>query len=93
VQPPQREGFGSTIITRSFPYHLGGKATVRYELVGFEADFCVPARHISGPQTPAGCGIARRRRRRGRPRRCRRGRRRVQIGRAERLPHQAADQR
>lgn len=46
VQAPKRQGFGSTIIQRSIPYDLGGKADVRYALPGLEADFCVPARHI-----------------------------------------------
>ena len=46
VQAPTRQGFGSTIIQRSIPYDLGGKAEVRYVLTGLEADFCVPARHI-----------------------------------------------
>jgi len=46
VQPPKRQGFGTTIITRSIPYDLGGRADIRYPLTGLEADFCVPARHI-----------------------------------------------
>ena len=47
VQPPKRQGFGTTIIQRSIPYDLGGTADVRYVLTGLEADFCVPAGHIS----------------------------------------------
>jgi len=47
VQPPKRQGFGTTIIQRSIPYDLGGKAEVRYALTGLEADFCVPARHVA----------------------------------------------
>ncbi|ATY32352.1 two-component system sensor histidine kinase/response regulator [Sphingomonas psychrotolerans] len=46
VQPPKRQGFGTTIIQRSIPYDLGGKAEVRYALTGLEADFCIPARHV-----------------------------------------------
>ena len=46
VQAPTRQGFGTTIIQRSIPYDLGGKAAVRYAMTGLEADFCVPARHI-----------------------------------------------
>ncbi len=46
VQPPKRQGFGTTIITRSIPYDLGGRADVCYPLTGLEASFCVPARHI-----------------------------------------------
>jgi len=47
VQPPRRQGFGTTIIQRSIPYDLGGRAEVRYPLTGLEADFCVPARHVA----------------------------------------------
>jgi two-component sensor histidine kinase/CheY-like chemotaxis protein len=47
VQPPTRQGFGSTIIQRSIPYDLGGKADVRYTITGFEADFCIPDHHIT----------------------------------------------
>ncbi|KQN26702.1 two-component system sensor histidine kinase/response regulator [Sphingomonas sp. Leaf33] len=46
VQAPTRQGFGTTIIQRSIPYDLHGKAEVRYVMTGLEADFCVPARHI-----------------------------------------------
>lgn len=46
VQPPSRQGFGTTIIQRSVPYDLGGTAAVRYPLTGLEAEFCIPARHV-----------------------------------------------
>ncbi|MFD1786814.1 HWE histidine kinase domain-containing protein [Sphingomonas floccifaciens] len=46
VQAPTRQGFGTTIIQRSIPYDLRGKAEVRYAVTGLEADFCVPAQHI-----------------------------------------------
>nr|WP_064248301.1 HWE histidine kinase domain-containing protein [Rhizobium leguminosarum]OAP93600.1 two-component system sensor histidine kinase/response regulator [Rhizobium leguminosarum] len=49
VVEPTRHGFGSTIIRRSIPYDLGGKAEVRYVKDGLEADFCIPARHVVGP--------------------------------------------
>ncbi|WP_027683383.1 HWE histidine kinase domain-containing protein [Rhizobium leguminosarum] len=48
VVEPKRHGFGSTIIRRSIPYDLGGKAEVRYLRDGLEADFCIPARHVVG---------------------------------------------
>jgi len=60
VKPPTREGFGSTIINRSIPYDLGGRAQVRYELAGLEADLCVPARHLSestGRKSPSAADI------------------------------------
>jgi light-regulated signal transduction histidine kinase (bacteriophytochrome) len=47
VIAPTRRGFGSTIIERSVPYELGGRAEIHYRLAGFEADFCVPSRFIA----------------------------------------------
>jgi light-regulated signal transduction histidine kinase (bacteriophytochrome) len=47
VTAPTRRGFGSTIIERSIPFDLGGTAEVRYRLSGFEADFCIPSRHVA----------------------------------------------
>lgn len=53
VSPPTRRGFGTTIIARSVPYDLGGEAKVRYEPGGFEADFLIPARHVSEQRSDA----------------------------------------
>jgi light-regulated signal transduction histidine kinase (bacteriophytochrome)/CheY-like chemotaxis protein len=47
VTAPTRRGFGSTIIERSIPYDLNGKADIRYRLSGLEAEFCIPARYIA----------------------------------------------
>lgn len=47
VREPQRQGFGTTIIQRSVPYDLGGEAAVRFQESGFEADFCIPKRHVA----------------------------------------------
>jgi light-regulated signal transduction histidine kinase (bacteriophytochrome) len=62
VQPPKRQGFGTTIITRSVPYDLGGTAQVRYPLTGVEADFCIPARHVAADDNsrpvPAALAVA-----------------------------------
>lgn len=52
VRAPTRQGFGTTIIQRSIPYDLGGHAEVRYALIGLEADFCVPARHVAPGEAP-----------------------------------------
>jgi light-regulated signal transduction histidine kinase (bacteriophytochrome)/CheY-like chemotaxis protein len=46
VTAPTRQGFGTTIITRSIPFDLGGKADIQYALTGLTADFCVPAKHV-----------------------------------------------
>jgi light-regulated signal transduction histidine kinase (bacteriophytochrome)/CheY-like chemotaxis protein len=55
VRAPTRQGFGTTIIQRSIPYDLGGKAEVRYVMTGLEADFCIPAKHVvAASPTPAG---------------------------------------
>ncbi|WP_108659540.1 HWE histidine kinase domain-containing protein [Acuticoccus kandeliae] len=47
VQPPQRRGFGSTIIERSIPHELGGEATLNWRLQGLEANFVLPPRIFS----------------------------------------------
>ncbi|MGO6734127.1 HWE histidine kinase domain-containing protein [Rhizobium ruizarguesonis] len=64
VVEPTRHGFGSTIIRRSIPYDLGGRAEVRYVKDGLEADFCIPARHVVGPTSersnPASVGATER---------------------------------
>lgn len=57
VSPPERKGFGTTIIERSVPYDLGGSAEARYLENGFEADFVIPLRHVSEPKSFAGKAI------------------------------------
>lgn len=47
VKPPQRRGFGSTIIEKSIPFELGGRARVDYKLAGVEAEFWIPARYVT----------------------------------------------
>ncbi len=54
VQPPTRKGFGTTIIHRSVPYDLGGSATVDYRPDGVEAQFRIPARHVSEAKSVTG---------------------------------------
>lgn len=54
VSAPTRHSFGSTIITRSIPHDLQGEAEVRYPAHGVEADFLIPARHLSQPDPDAG---------------------------------------
>ena len=46
VSPPRRQGFGTTIITRSIPYDLGGEAHVDYPPTGLNARFVIPAAHL-----------------------------------------------
>ncbi len=50
VSPPRRKGFGTTIISRSVPYDLGGKAAIDYAPEGVRAEFHIPARHVSEPR-------------------------------------------
>lgn len=57
VRKPSRKGFGTTIIERSVPYDLGGEAHVRYSESGFEADFCIPGRHVSSPRESGATAI------------------------------------
>lgn len=47
VTPPERRGFGTTIIDRSVPYDLGGEASIDYAPAGVRARFSIPARHVS----------------------------------------------
>jgi light-regulated signal transduction histidine kinase (bacteriophytochrome) len=53
VTAPARQGFGSTIITRSIPHDLQGTAEVRFKLAGLEADFVLPARYLAGAEPGA----------------------------------------
>lgn len=53
VTPPTRRGFGSTIIHRSIPHELGGKATLDYATGGLRAQFILPAHHIVADDNPA----------------------------------------
>lgn len=46
VQPPTRRGFGTTIIERSIPHELGGKAELDYDPAGVRARFKLPSQHI-----------------------------------------------
>lgn len=57
VQAPTRKGFGTTIIDRSVPYDLGGEARVEYRLPGVEANFRIPAKHVSEPKDHSGPAI------------------------------------
>ena len=52
VKAPTRRGFGSTIIEKSIPFELKGEASIRYDLSGVEADFTIPAKHISEIEAP-----------------------------------------
>ncbi|TCJ35153.1 GAF domain-containing protein [Parafrankia sp. BMG5.11] len=47
VKQPSRQGFGTTIINRSVPYDLGGRASIDYPAEGVRAHFCIPSRHVS----------------------------------------------
>ena len=53
VIPPKRKGFGTTIISRSVPYDLGGQARIDYDPDGVKARFVIPARHVSDTAGPA----------------------------------------
>ena len=52
VTPPQRQGFGSTIIERSIPHELQGEAAMRFRLTGLEADFVIPRRFLADAALP-----------------------------------------
>ncbi|AUC93295.1 MULTISPECIES: HWE histidine kinase domain-containing protein [Bradyrhizobium] len=46
VQPPSRRGFGTTIIERSIPFDLKGDAELRFDLLGVQAKFTIPANFV-----------------------------------------------
>lgn len=46
VAPPERRGFGSTMIERAIPHELGGKAEVSHHPSGVKAGFSIPAVHV-----------------------------------------------
>jgi len=46
VQPPSRRGFGTTIIERSVPFDLRGDAEIRFDLLGVQARFVIPANYV-----------------------------------------------
>jgi hypothetical protein len=46
VQPPSRRGFGTTIIERSVPFDLKGDAEIRFDLLGVQARFTIPANFV-----------------------------------------------
>lgn len=52
VRPPQRRGFGSTIIEQSIPHELKGVAKLRFILTGLEADFVIPCRYLAQEDKP-----------------------------------------
>lgn len=54
VTPPNRKGFGTTIVDRSVPYDLGGSASVVYERSGLRAWFRIPHRHVAAAQALVG---------------------------------------
>ncbi|RTL50777.1 MAG: GAF domain-containing protein [Bradyrhizobiaceae bacterium] len=54
VQPPSRKGFGTTIIERSIPFDLKGEAELRYDLLGVNARFVIPAHFIEPAAAGAG---------------------------------------
>ncbi|GHC74919.1 HWE histidine kinase domain-containing protein [Limoniibacter endophyticus] len=47
VKEPTRQGFGTTIIRRSIPYDLGGRAEVTFAPEGLTAQFIIPARYVT----------------------------------------------
>ena len=53
VQPPSRRGFGTTIIERSIPFDLNGDADLRFDLLGVQARFVIPANYVQLISTSA----------------------------------------
>ena len=51
VSEPTRKGFGTTIIRRSIPYDLDGKADIRFSEEGLAASFRIPAKYATFAST------------------------------------------
>ncbi len=47
VRPPERRGFGTTLIERSVPFDLEGKAEIEFRSGGFRASFLIPERFVT----------------------------------------------
>src|ERR1700744_3601980 len=54
VRPPARRGFGTTIIERSIPFDLNGDAELRFDLLGVQARFVIPAQYVQMMTSGAG---------------------------------------
>ncbi|PEQ13877.1 two-component system sensor histidine kinase/response regulator [Novosphingobium sp. PC22D] len=52
VRAPAHRGFGSTIIERTIPHELGGRADVDFAASGLHAAFHIPDRHVASFDTP-----------------------------------------
>jgi len=50
---PVRKGFGTTIIERSIPFELKGKAEITFKTAGLEAEFQIPATFVASFQDSA----------------------------------------
>jgi light-regulated signal transduction histidine kinase (bacteriophytochrome)/CheY-like chemotaxis protein len=59
VKSPERRGFGSTIIEKSIPFELNGRAQLDYRLSGVEAEFWVPGRFVTCHEADDGSAPAR----------------------------------
>ncbi|WP_375688283.1 HWE histidine kinase domain-containing protein [Pseudooceanicola sp. LIPI14-2-Ac024] len=47
VKPPERRGFGTTIIEKSIPFELKGHAELQFKLTGVQAEFLIPERFVT----------------------------------------------
>ncbi|WGH79543.1 HWE histidine kinase domain-containing protein [Jannaschia ovalis] len=54
VRAPDRQGFGTTIIERSIPFELQGRAQLDYAVTGVEASFHIPGRFWREAPRPSG---------------------------------------
>ena len=52
VTPPERRGFGTTIVEKSIPFELKGQARLTFALTGLKAEFLLPERFVR--DAPAG---------------------------------------
>jgi light-regulated signal transduction histidine kinase (bacteriophytochrome) len=57
VQPPQRQGFGSTFIERAVPHDLRGEATITFAVTGLRARFVLPPDQVARVEVPAAAPV------------------------------------
>ncbi|MRX50144.1 GAF domain-containing protein [Paracoccus sp. S-4012] len=53
VSPPERAGFGSTLLARAIPHELGGETSLDYRPEGLVARFTLPAAAVARGAAPA----------------------------------------
>lgn len=54
ITPPTTKGFGTTVIERTVPFDLGGRAMIEFRKNGLQAVFVIPAKFVVSLDVPVG---------------------------------------